>query len=233
MEPRVEVLERGAVTFLYRPVVVAAAKAADADLPPPRALAGVQRLYVLLEPEGSRRCRMLVIGRKSLPDAAEPGRERYWAYVDTAGARRADALDSLAGYTYVTRTRGARLQPGAREAGRGLYAIVRHGDHTHLEYGLREPHELGGLQESLHVRPAASYIVVARNPRADVPPEANVPDESRARLPAWLEARFRGRRFAPADPDLLDQEGLDLILIAAAEEPYSLGTNSSAAEFMQ
>ena len=34
-------------------------------------------------------------------------------------------------------------------------------------------------------------------------------------------------------PALLDEEGRDLILISAAEEPYSLGTNVSAAEFMQ
>jgi hypothetical protein len=44
------------------------------------------------------------------------------------------------------------------------------------------------------------------------------------------------RRFAPADPELLDQEGLDLILIAAAEDAeddYLAGTKASAAEFMQ
>jgi hypothetical protein len=202
-------------------------------VPRPRDLSRVQRLYLLLEPEGAPCCRLLVIGRKRLPDPAEPGHARYWGFVDTAGGARAPTLDSLEGYTYATRTRGLRRQPGARVAGEGVYAIVRHDDHTHLEYELRGPEELGSLQEALHIRPRASYIVVAKNPAARTPPETDVPPESRARLPAFLSARFRQRKFAPADPELLDQEGLDLILISAAEEPYSLGTNSSAAEFMQ
>jgi hypothetical protein len=228
VDAQARVLERGTITFLYRPVVVRA----DEAVPRPRDLSRVQRLYLLLEPERAR-CRLLVIGRKKLPDPAEPGHSRFWGFVDTAGGARASTLDSLQGYTYATRTRGLRRQPGARVAGEGVYALVRHDDHTHLEYELRGPEELGALQEALHIRPRASYIVVARNPAARTPPEVDVPREARVRLPACLEARFRQRRFAPADPELLDQEGLDLILISAAEEPYSLGTNSSAAEFMQ
>lgn len=204
-----ETLETGSVTFLYRPRV---------GRERPRSRDDVQRLYVLFAPEGQRCCRLLVIGRKMLPEPSEPGHARYWGFVDAARAEPGAVRAGLEGYTYVTRTRGTRHQPGARVAGQGLYAIVRHGDHVHLTYELREPHELGRLQEELHVRPRASYVVVARDPDADVPEDAEVPTEPRVRLPRHLRARFGRRRFAPADPELLDQEGLDLILIAVAED---------------
>jgi hypothetical protein len=223
----VDTLEQGVITVLYRPRV---------GLTDARGLADVQRLYLRLQPEGQRWCRLLVIGRKKLPEPAEAGHARYWAFVDTARADPAQVASALGEYTYLTRTRGPRHQAGARMAGEGIYSIARHRDHTHLVYELRGPEELGRIQEDLHLRPSASYVMIARNPAAAVPPELEVPSESRVRLPAALRERFRGRRFAPADPQLLDHEGLDLILIAAAEdvdEAYFEGTKASAAEFMQ
>jgi len=95
---------------------------------------------------------------------------------------------------------------------------VRHGDHTHLSYQLAAPRLLGTVQDDLHVQPEATYILAVKNPARPAPPGPDVPDPHDVGLPADLARRFRGRRYAPADPPrFLDHEGLDLLLVAAGD----------------
>jgi len=134
--------------------------------------------------------------------------------------------EELEPHLYHTRTRGERFQPGARTAGEGEYALVRHGDHTHLDYQLYAPREPGDVQRDLHVEPRASYIVAVKNPVRRPPPEteAEAPEPLEAALPPELMRRFRGRRYAPADPpEFLDHEGVELMLIAAGDDTIEDG----------
>ena len=99
-----------------------------------------------------------------------------------------------------------------------LETIVRHADHTHLSYELFAPRDLGPVQEDLHVQPQATYILAVKNPARRPPPGLDAPDLEEARLPPELAHRFRGRRYAPADPPaFLDHEGTEFILIAAGD----------------
>src|SRR5919198_5702426 len=120
-----DVLERGAIAFLYRPRVETFAV---------QALEDVQRFFVVLAPEGGRRVRRVRVGRKRMP-AAEL-HERFWAYVDRVAASVHDVVADLASDLYWTKTRGLRHQPGPRFAGEGSYLVARHGDHVHLAYAL-------------------------------------------------------------------------------------------------
>jgi hypothetical protein len=62
----------------------------------------------------------------------------------------------------------------------------------------------------------------AGDPDAPAPPGAALTSKQRADLPAELAERFEGRRFAPVDPpSFLDQEGVELVLIGAAEDASS------------
>ena len=195
-------LERGEILFFYRPKV---------DAQEVRSLDDVQRFYFFVNPDGSNRFRRIVVGSKRLPNTER--HERAWAFV-------ADIVDDpeqldrdLRPRTYVTKTRGERLQPEARPVGEGRYAIVNHGGHGHLAYVLERPRQPGEAQHALQIESQASYIVAVRNPDAPAPPGLDFSADGPA-LPKRLLARFRGRRFAPLDtPEWLDYERTELIMI--------------------
>lgn len=201
------VVERGDIYFAYRPRVEQE-QVHDVD--------EVQRLFVLLQPSRGKRSRRLVIGRKHLP---RPERhERFWGFVDEVAGRPEAVEEELERRTYETRTRGTRTQPEARPAGEGRYALVRHGDHTHLTYELELPEEPGDVQEELAIEPEASYIIAVKNPEAGAPAGVGLPPRQQADLPRREQERFEGRRFISADPELLDQEGVEFVLIGAAHD---------------
>ena len=125
-------------------------------------------------------------------------------------------LEDLQRYEYRTKTRGLRVQPPARPAGEGVYAIARHGDHTHLAYRLELPEAPGEMQRALRILPEASYIVAAFNPEA--PPKLGRRSPHQVVVPEWMREKFRGRKFSPLDTDLFDVEGLELVLIGASDD---------------
>ena len=241
----VRVLEEGEIGLFYRPRV---------ETEQVRSLADVQRLLIVLAPHGRRTYRLLSIGRKRLPDPAERGRERFWGVVGRVGAAADAIAPELEAHDYPTRTRGWRHQPEARMAGEGTYRLLRHGTHTHLTYALTGPHELGEMQEDLRIQPEASYVVTVKNPARRADPDARADDpgawsaahQDRIRilvrpsdaahhdpevtLPRDLMARFRGRRYAEADPpEFLDHAGVEFILIAASDDVEAeLGVSAGA-----
>lgn len=205
-------LERGRITFLYRPRVGVDTRGDDVE-----SRDDVQRLFAILSPDGGAVHRRLTVGRKRLPDVEE--HERAWAFVDRVSPRREALLRDLRGYTYLTKTRGLREQPAAEIAGEGSYEIAPHETHVHLGYVLDTPRDLGVVHQELGIYPHASYIAAVRNPVVDAPERGSLPRRRRARYPAHLQERFEERRFVPLDPEYLDHPGAELILIGAREEP--------------
>lgn len=198
-------LEQGDISFLYRPRV---------DRERPTRLDDVQALLMVLRPwDGRDRLRLIVIGRKRLPGVTDG--QRFWGYVSDSGDVD-DVRDAVERRTYETKTRGERVQPEARPAGEGMYAIVRHRDHTHLAYRLDSPDGPGRLRAELNIAPEASYIISVRNPEAPRPP--GVPRRGTgAAFPAALQERFGDRRFVAVDPpSFLDYEGAEVVLIGAS-----------------
>ncbi|WP_413804577.1 hypothetical protein [Streptomyces sp. OE57] len=202
-----DVIERGDIYFVYRPRV---------ERERVHGVGEVQRLFMILQPSHDKRSRRLVIGRKHLPRPEE--HERFWGFVDEVAERPEAVAEDLGRRRYDTQTRGARTQPEARPAGEGRYALVRHGDHTHLTYELELPEQPGDVQEELTIEPEASYIIAVKNPEAGTPAGASLPPQQRADLPKRKRERFEGRRFTDADPGLLDQEGIEFVLIGAAHD---------------
>jgi hypothetical protein len=63
-----------------------------------------------------------------------------------------------------------------------------------------------------------SYIINIANPERRAPRAAGLDEDRQAHYPKYLMDRFRGRKFAEADPpDFLDKEGAEIILIAASD----------------
>jgi hypothetical protein len=203
-----QILERGDLFFFYRPRVETE-RVDD--------LRDVQRFFFVLEPDGTKLFRRLVVGRKRLPDPSS--RERTWAFVAEVATRPEELLDELARKVYDTKARGTRVQAEARPAGEARYAIVEHEGHTHIAYALELPRRRGEVQKALGIERAASFIAAVRNPDAPAPRGTGLPSRERADFPKRLLELFRGRRFAPlAPPDFLNYEGAEIVLIGAAED---------------
>lgn len=211
------VMERGSITFLYRPRVRHETE--------PDQLDDIQRLLIVLEPDDASIHRVIAIGRKRLPRAQR--RERFWGFVDLVLYDRRDLEAALDAQMYKTRTRGIGHLPAARVAGTGAYELASHDGHGHLAYTLAHVEERDPVAREMALEPAASFIVTVANPdptawgMLEVPPlqhelfdltevHVTVPSE----FPAKLQARFGGRRFAQLDTtEFLDHPGAELVFI--------------------
>ena len=201
------VLERGDIYFLYRPRV---------ETEEAHGLGDVERVFILLKPARTHLYRLIVVGRKKLPDPKE--HNRFWAFVWRVFKDR-DALNKeLGARTYETKTRGVRHVQPVRPAAEGIYALVRHGEHTHLAYVLELPKVQGPAERDLNIEREASYIIAVKNPESGSPPAAGLDPDREAHFPKKLQEKFAGRRFVPVDPpDFLNYEGAELMLIGAEE----------------
>lgn len=209
-ENRVDMLEHGDIYFFYQPRV---------EEEDPEKLGDLQRLYMVLSPDGEKRYRLIVIGHKQMPEPGRGRNNRRWGFVDMVRKSPKSIRDALSETSYDTRTRGKRHLPAARPAGEGIYRILRHGDHTHLVYALELPKDIGEVQESLDIEPEVSYIVSVKNPERDSARTPGLSAKRQADFPKRLQKRFRDRKFAEVDPpDFLDKEGAEILLIASSED---------------
>lgn len=217
-QERAEILEQGNIYFVYRPKVQGADEVHAVD-----SFADVQGTYIVLSPHGKKRFRLIAIGQKQLPDIS--GGEKNWGFVDRVENSAKKIEEELQRDRYQTKTQGERIRPAARPAGEGVYALVRHGDHTHLAYALELPAAPGAVQRTLHIEEQASYVLSIKNPEQASAGHAGMGEKRRVRFPKHLQERFRERRFIPADPpDFLDHEGAEVLFIGAADDiPKELG----------
>lgn len=210
MPNRTETLERGNVYFLFRPKIGEES---------PERLEDVQRMFVVLSPEASQRYRLLIIGRKQLPEPEKGGQEKNWGFVDAISNNAETIENRLDPQAYDTKTRGERHLAAVRPIGEGVYRIMRHADHTHFVYALELPKDIGGAQAAFNLEKQASYIISIKNPEAGAPLGVGLSAPQQVQFPRQLQEKFHDRRFCEADPpDFLDYEGTEFVLISAAED---------------
>ncbi len=206
---QLDILERGNIYFLVRPRV---------EEHDPEGRGDVQHLYVVLSPDGRKSYRLLIIGRAELPDPDASGRQKHWGFVDAVYRDPKKLSEALREETYSTKTRGERHRPAARPVGEGVYEIASHGDHTHLSYALELPEAPGEVQRDLGIEAEASYVLSVKNPDQPSSPRTGL-EGREAHLPQHLKEVFEGRKFADANPpELLDHDGIEVLLIAATSE---------------
>ncbi len=75
------------------------------------------------------------------------------------------------------------------------------------------------MQEELNIPHEGAYILSIKNPEKPAPPGVGLREDEEAQYPRPLQREFRGRRFAIADPRLLDFKGAEFILIGAPTDP--------------
>jgi hypothetical protein len=204
---KTEILEQGDIFFLYRP---------DVCDPSPEGLDEVQRFYIVLRPRGGK-LRLMVIGRKRLPDIARHGRE--WGFVDMVTDSASEIEKELREVRYETKTRGERILPAARPAGEGVYQITLEDGTIHLVYSLELPREPNEVQKAFHIPIEASYALSIKNPEKGQPKNAGLSRAEKANYCEELQKEFRGRRFESEDVRHLDYEGAEFVLVGARANP--------------
>ncbi|WP_159590906.1 hypothetical protein [Chelativorans xinjiangense] len=203
-----ELVEEGDIFFFYRPRV---------EEEDPKGGGDIQRFGVILRPRGGEKVRLMIVGRKRMPEAKE--HERHWGFVDKIADSAKDIEKELRGGTYETQTRGQRTAPAARPAGEGVYVITLEDGQMHLSYELELPERRGDVQKELRILAQASYVLSVKNPEKGSPAYAGLREQDQADYPDKLQEEFRGRRFGREDVELLDYEGAEFLLVGARTDP--------------
>ncbi|BGP40971.1 hypothetical protein JCM10450v2_004976 [Rhodotorula kratochvilovae] len=206
------VIEKGYIYFTYRPKV---------ETEHPESLDDVAKFHLLLSPEGQGIHRLITVGKKALPDASESTRP-IWGQVLNVADDLKQFKDGLGAYTYETKTRGTRHQPGARVAAAGAY-VLHTTEHppehsanasavyqTHLAYEIAVPHE-----EGLHIQHEGVFTLQVKNPdsASTNPAVRNQPASKHPQFPPELKHLFT-TKFIPANPSsLLNYPGAELLLL--------------------
>lgn len=92
----------------------------------------------------------------------------------------------------------------------GVYAIVSQSQRSHLVYQITYP-EIGEVQKEFGLHKRGSYIVSARNPK--FPGPSNLPLRHPPMYSESIQKKFRGLRWIPLTPELLDYNNTQLLLI--------------------
>src|SRR5215204_3469514 len=205
------IIEQGDIFFFYRPKV-GTEEVED--------IKDVQRFYMVTSPEDNNKYRLFLIGQKQLPEIVEgksTSEEKNWALNILITSNPDDIHKELMPSEYTTETRGKRRLSAAAPAGEGKYVIVKHDNHTELEYILELPEIPGPTQREFEIKKEASYIISVKNPDVRVPGFAA--SEKNPEYPKTLKEKFGDRRWINVDePDLLNYENTQLLLIGAKKK---------------
>jgi hypothetical protein len=131
----VEILERGAVSFVVVPRAGVSRGPAD-----------VESLFLVLAPDGRRPLRRIAVRRRRLPDAARG--QRFFADVDRISPGAARLTEDVRGAGRPTRILAV-----------GHYALALHRDHVHLAYALARACARGERASALGVGAGGSFVL--------------------------------------------------------------------------
>jgi hypothetical protein len=208
-------IEQGDIFFFYRPKV---------DTEEVKGLKDVQRFYMVITPEEKEKndiYRLFLIGQKQLPEIVEgksTSEEKNWALNILTTSNPDHIHKELLPAEYTTETKGKRRLASAAPAGEGKYTIVKHDNHTELAYMLELPEMPGPTQREFEIKKEASYIISVKNPEVNIPGFAAV-SEKKPAYPKHIKEKFGDRRWISIeDPQLLNYENTQILLIGARKK---------------
>eukprot|EP00877_Chromochloris_zofingiensis_P013473 jgi/Chrzof1/837/Cz01g30210.t1 len=215
-QPAETPIEEGHVYFFYRPRV---------DVDHPKALRDVQRFEMIMKPTSGGKARLIIIGKKRLPDPAR--HERFFGYVEAVADDVKSLTADLGEQHYDTKTKGERTVQAARAVGEGAYVIARGGSKkaTHLAYKLEVPDKPGEAQEVFKIKEQGSFVISIKasiwNPENKRPGAPSAGPEPQYSEPQ--RKRFKGYSWIDVDdPSMLEVEGTELLLVGAKDDPIPL-----------
>jgi hypothetical protein len=105
--------------------------------------------------------------------------------------------------------------PASTPIAEGVYAITSTGRESHLAYQLTVPSSISEVQEELGLNTKGSFVCSVKNP--DAPSPANASIGNPAKYPEEIQKKFRGLRWMPLEPELLNYEGAQMLIIGEAQ----------------
>lgn len=108
----------------------------------------------------------------------------------------------------------------------GVYAITSTGRDSHLVYHITVPDPLGEVQKDVGLNEKGSYAVSAKNPTVSAPGNVSLPKG--ADYPESIMKKFRGLRWMPLEPELLDYENTQFLIIGEGMGNIDTATEESA-----
>ncbi|KUJ14895.1 uncharacterized protein LY89DRAFT_735956 [Mollisia scopiformis] len=205
------ILEKGVVYFFFRGRV---------GVEDPQGIEDVARSYLVLRPlplgakigegplEDSGNARLLALPKKMLPKNKQ---DRFLMFVEKTNQFIKDLREQFAGNEYATKTSGTSNTPAATPFAEGIYAITSTGRESHLAYHITVPEKIGEVQKELGINLKGSYVVSAKNPNAPGP--ANATLSNPAQYPESIQKKFRNLRWMPLEPELLNYENTQFLVI--------------------
>lgn len=135
-------IEQGDIYFFYKP---------KKGIETVSGIEDVSRFFIVLDPLDSP-ARYIVMGNKKMPEVNDGG-ETTWGFIQMVGGR---------GFRTYKEQKGAPKKGASRPAGEGIYAIVKHRDHSHLLYRLELPKRIGEVQKAFSIEKEGNYIFLHR-----------------------------------------------------------------------
>ncbi len=137
-----EFVEQGDIYFFYKP---------KKGIETVSGIDDVSRFFLVLDPLDGP-ARYVVMGNKKLP-VVNDGGETTWGFIQMVGGR---------GFQTYKEQKGNPQKGASRPAGEGIYAVVKHRDHTHLLYRLELPKRIGEVQKAFFIVKEGNYILLHR-----------------------------------------------------------------------
>jgi hypothetical protein len=186
-----EFIEQGHIYFFYKP---------KKGVEEVSSLKDVGRFYFVLQPETEMPPRYVFMGKKQMPRISNGGKTS-WGKVQKVGGRGFE----------ITKP-GKERKDAARAAGEGLYALVRHGDHTHLVYILELPERRGDVQKGLELHREGNYLLAVK-------PPPTVSGKQLKELKVTDSQKYQPLREA----EVLNYEGAEILLTGVTSDVERLG----------
>lgn len=227
------ILEKGIIYFFYRGRV---------NIEDPQGIEDIARSYIVLRPlpigakigegrlEDAGNARLLALPKKVLPKSR---RDRFLVFVEKANSSIEDLKKNfLTGSEYKTQTAGTSHTPPVSTLAEGVYAITTTGRESHLAYHITIPSpfptDSNSVQQSLGLNEQGSYALSAKNPTASGPANASL--DNPAKYPEHIMKQFRGLRWMPLVPELLDYENTQMLIIGEGMGEMDKATEEQEAD---
>ncbi|KAM0789160.1 hypothetical protein ACM66B_000009 [Microbotryomycetes sp. NB124-2] len=227
-------LEHGHIYFVYKPRV----QVEQID-----SIDDVAHLHVILVPSHlDNSYRLLTIGRKYLPKRTEGQKQKQsdicWGKVLEVSDSLGHLRETLGEREYETKTQGTRHVGPGRVAGSGVYLLysAKASDapkntqnasalyQTYLAYAISVPHDLGEVQDALHIEREGAFQLQVKNPAAPStnPRVRDQPADKQPKYPKVLSDLFTTRYIPSNPPALLDYAGAELLLLPSRKAVVDL-----------
>jgi hypothetical protein len=107
------------------------------------------------------------------------------------------------------------IVPATQPIAEAAYAITSNGRESHLAYSITQPSTSEELQIEFGLRHKGSFICLVKNPSA--PGLANATLDNPAGYPEDIQKKFGNLRWMPLEPELLNYQNAQLLLIGDGE----------------